>query len=66
MALATEGKHSTSPLVWRWEKANSPSIIFHSGDVSSPFPFRIGYVLDYVCRSGSLSNDGGTDSVFIH
>ena len=29
--------------------SNSPSIIFHSGDVSSPFPFRIGYVLvDFV------------------
>ena len=26
--------------------SNSPSIIFHSVDVSSPFPFRIGYVLD--------------------
>ena len=25
-----------------------PSIIFHSGDVSSPFPFCFGYVLDYV------------------
>ena len=24
--------------------SNSPSIIFHSGDVSSPFPCRIGYV----------------------
>ena len=31
--------------------SNSPSIIFHSGDVSSPFPFRINYVLDYVCHS---------------
>ena len=25
-------------------------IVFHSGDVSSPFPFRIGCVLDYVCH----------------
>ena len=23
MALATEGKHSTSPLVWRWEKVKA-------------------------------------------
>ena len=44
--------------------SNSPSIIFHSGDVSIPFPFRIGYVLDHVCHSGSLPNDGVTDSVF--
>ena len=28
--------------------SNSPSVIFHSGDVSSPFPFRIGYILNYV------------------
>ena len=28
--------------------SNSPSVVFHSGDVSSPFPFRIGYVFDYV------------------
>ena len=28
--------------------SNSPSIVFHSGDVSSSFPFCIGYVLDYV------------------
>ena len=44
--------------------SNSPSIIFHSGNMSSLFPFRIGYVLDYVCHSGSLPNDGVTDSVF--
>ena len=25
------------------------SIVFHQGDVSSPFPFRISYILDYVC-----------------
>ena len=44
--------------------SNSPSIIFHSGDVSSPYPFRIGYVLDYVCQchSGSLPNGGVTNS----
>ena len=41
----------------------SPSIIFHSGDVSSPFPFRIGHVLDYACHSGSLPNGGVTNSV---
>ena len=40
---------------------NSPYIIFHSGDVSSPFPFRIGYVLDCVCHSGSFL----THSVFL-
>ena len=28
--------------------SNSLFIVFHSDDVSSPFPFRIGYVLDYV------------------
>ena len=28
--------------------------------LSSPFPFRIGYVLDYVCHSGSLPNGGVT------
>ena len=44
--------------------SNSPSIIFHSGDVSSPSPFRIGYVSNYVCHSGSLPNGGATDSVF--
>ena len=44
--------------------SNSPSIIFHSGDVSSPFPFRIVYVLDYVCHSGSLPNGGVTNSIF--
>ena len=26
--------------------SNSPSIIFHAGNVSSPFPFCIGYILD--------------------
>ena len=44
--------------------SNSPSIIFHSGDVSSLFPFRTGYVLNYVCHSGTLPNDGVLDSVF--
>ena len=33
--------------------------------MSSPFPFRTGYVLDNVCHSGSLPNDGVTDSVFL-
>ena len=44
--------------------SSSPSSIFHSGDVSSPFPFCIGYILDYVCHSGSLLNGGvsNTDS----
>ena len=28
--------------------SKSPSIIFHSGNFSSPFPFHISYVLDYV------------------
>ena len=42
--------------------SGGPSTVFHSGDVSSPFPFRIGDVLDYVCRSGSLPNEGVTDS----
>ena len=32
--------------------------------MSSPFLFHIGYILDYVCHSGSLPNDGVTDSVF--
>ena len=44
--------------------SNSLSNIFHSDDVSSAFPFRIGYILDYVCHSGSLPNDGVMDSVF--
>ena len=30
--------------------------------MSSPFPFRIGYVLDYVCHSGSLPVDGATET----
>ena len=30
--------------------------------MSSPFPFRIGYVLDYVCHFGSLPNGGATNS----
>ena len=30
--------------------------------MSSPFPFLIGYILDYTCHSGSLSNDGVADS----
>ena len=29
----------------------------------APFPFNIGYVLDYVCHSGSLRDDGVMDSV---
>ena len=37
--------------------------IFYSGDVSSPFTFCIGYVLDYVCHSGSLPTDGVMDFV---
>ena len=44
--------------------SNSPSVIFHPGDVSSPFPFRIGYVFDYVFHFGSLPDDGATNSVF--
>ena len=43
---------------------NSPSIIFPLADVSSLFPFCIGYLLDYVGYSGSLPNDGVMDSVF--
>ena len=31
--------------------------------MSSPFLFRVGYVLSYVCHSGSLPNDGVTGSV---
>ena len=42
--------------------SNSPSIIFHLGDVSSPFPCRIGCVLDNVCHSGSLPNGGVTNA----
>ena len=41
-----------------------PLMVFHSGDMSSPFPFRIGYVLDNVSHSGSLPSDGVADSVF--
>ena len=41
--------------------SNSPSIIFHSDDVSSLFPFHIGYILDCIYHSGSLPNDGVTD-----
>ena len=33
------------------------------GRLFSPFPFRVGYILDYVSHSGSLPNDGVTDSV---
>ena len=44
--------------------SDSPSIVFHLGDVSSPFPFRISHLLDYVCHPGSLPNDGVTHSVF--
>ena len=51
--------HPLSPLC----ASNGPFIVFHMGDVSSPFPFPIGYVLDYVCHSGSLPNDDVTDSV---
>ena len=43
--------------------SNGPSIIFHSGDVSSPFP-SYWLLLDYVCYSDSLPDNGGTDSVF--
>ena len=32
--------------------------------MSIPFPFRIGYLLDYVCHSGSLPNGGVTSFVF--
>ena len=32
--------------------------------MSSPFTFRIGYELDFVYYSGSLPNDGATDSFF--
>ena len=32
--------------------------------MSSPFPFRTGYVSDYICLSGSLPIDGVTNSVF--
>ena len=32
--------------------------------MSSPFPFRIGYVLDYVCHPGSLPNGDVTNFVF--
>ena len=28
--------------------SNSPSVIFHSGDVSSPFPFRIDYLYSWI------------------
>ena len=41
-----------TPFIYHSVLLNSPSIIFHTGDVSSPFPFRVGYVLDYVCHSG--------------
>ena len=34
--------------------SNSPPIVFHWGDVSSPFPFRVGYMMDYVCQCGCL------------
>ena len=44
--------------------SSSQSIVFHSVDVSSPCPFCIGCVLDYVCHPGFLLNDGATDSVF--
>ena len=43
---------------------NAPPIILYSGDVSSPFPFRIGYALEYVCHYGSLPNDGVAVTVF--
>ena len=31
---------------------------FNLGDLSSPFPFGIGDILDCVCLSASLPNDG--------
>ena len=34
--------------------------------MSSPFPFHIGYVLDYVCHSGTLPNDGSFFLVFFN
>ena len=34
---------------------NGPSIVFHAGNVSSSFPVRIGYVLDYVCHPGFVA-----------
>ena len=43
--------------------SDGPYIVFNLGDVSSPFLFHIGFVLDYVCHSGSLPNDDVADSV---
>ena len=43
--------------------SESQSIIFHSGDVSSSFPFRISYILNYV--TGYLLDDGITDSLLL-
>ena len=37
---------------------------FHSGHESSSSPFPIDFTLDYVCHSGSMPNDGVTDSIF--
>ena len=44
--------------------SNGPSIVFHPDDVSSPFPFCVGYVLDCACHSGYLPKDGDTGFVF--
>ena len=49
-------------LLWA---SNNSSTIFHSGDVSSPFSFHIGYILNYVCHSGSLPNAATTGPVFL-
>ena len=43
---------------------HSINTVFHSGVVCSQFPFPFVFVLDYVCHSDSLPNDGVTDSVF--
>ena len=42
---------------------NGPSIVFHSDEVSSPFPFCIGYVFDHVRHSSLLPSDGTTKPV---
>ena len=34
--------------------SNGPSSVVDSGNVSSPFPFCVGYVFSYVCYSGPL------------
>ena len=43
--------------------SNGSSIVFHLGDVSSSFPLCVGYVFSDVRHSGSLPNDGVTDSI---